>query len=376
MSLRVLHVYRTYFPETQGGLQEAIRQICEGSRQAGVAPTVFALARHPLPARVRVDATEVVRARSLFEIASCDFAGPGGVRVFRRLAAEHDLLHFHFPWPFGDVLQALDRPRHPFVVTYHSDIVRQRALMRLYGPLMNRFLGAADAIVATSPQYARTSPVLAKLSGKVGVIPLGLDPGRAPSPPAALVERWRERVGGGFFFFVGVLRYYKGLHLLIEAARATGLPVVIAGSGPEESALRAQARGLPNVHLVGRIDDDDKFALIGLSRAIAFPSHLRSEAFGVTLLEGAMMGRPLITAEIGTGTSHVNVAGETGLVVPPADPAALADAMRRLAGDDALCAAMGAAARDRMLSMFTTHGTGRLYAELYARVLAERAQAR
>jgi rhamnosyl/mannosyltransferase len=369
--MRVLQVYRTFFPETQGGLQEAVRQIAVGTREAGVQARVFTLAHDPEPAEVRVDGIEVQRARCLFEVASCDFAGPGGVRRFRQLAADSDLLHFHYPWPFGDLLYLAGARGKPAIVTYHSDVVRQQVLMRAYRPLMARFFDAVDAIVATSPQYVATSEVLSRYAGKVEVIPLGLDPASVAVDPGR-VDAWRARLGEGFFMFVGVLRYYKGLTFLVEAARLTGLPVVIAGAGPEEAALRAQAAGLPHVHFPGRIDDADKFALLALSAAVVFPSHLRSEAFGVTLLEGELLGKPLITAEIGTGTSYVNAAGETGLVVPPADAGALAEAMRRLAGDAELRARMGAAGRERFHRLFTTARMGRAYADLYARVLARR----
>jgi len=100
-----------------------------------------------------------------------------------------------------------------------------------------------------------------------------------------------------------------------------------------------------------------------------FPSHLRSEAFGVTLLEGAMHARPLISSEIGTGSSYVNIDGETGIVVPPADPAALRAAMRRLQDDPALAAQMGARARARFESLFTAQQMGEAYLALYRKVL-------
>src|SRR5690606_1882198 len=111
--------------------------------------------------------------------------------------------------------------------------------------------------------------------------------------------------------------------------------IVIAGSGPIEGELKRQAAelNLRNVHFLGHVSDREKVALFKLSRAVVFPSYLRSEAFGVTLLEGAMFGRPLISTEIGSGTSHVNIHGETGLVVPPGSPKALRAGMDRLYED-------------------------------------------
>src|SRR4051812_23759578 len=129
-----------------------------------------------------------------------------------------------------------------------------------------------------------------------------------------------------------MLRYYKGLHILLEAVQGTGYPVVIVGSGPVERELKEHAARLrlKHIHFPGVLSEEDKVALLRLCYAVAFPSHLRSEAFGISLLEGAMYGKPMISSEIGTGTSYVNEHRHTGLVVPPGDPVAFREAMRRL----------------------------------------------
>ena len=365
--MRVLHVYRTYFPDTQGGLEEAIRQICRSTMPHGVRNTVFTLSDRPRPAEIVFPEARVVRVRKAFEIASCGFATPAGVARFRREAQTHDLIHYHFPWPFADMLHLGCRTRTPAIATYHSDVVRQRVLGAFYRPLMNRFLSGLHRIVATSPQYARTSEVLAPLADKVSVIPLTIDPSSYPPPDPTRVQRWRERLGEPYFAFVGVLRYYKGLDWLLEAAAGLPVAIAIAGQGPEGERLRrvAQMRGLSNVHFLGHINDADKMALLSGARAVVFPSHLRSEAFGVTLLEGAMLSKALISCEIGTGTSHVNVDRETGIVVAPADADALRGAMRQLAADAARSIRLGAGARARFERRFAAAATGTSYVEVY-----------
>ena len=256
-------------------------------------------------------------------------------------------------------------------MTYQSDVVRQRFVRPFYTPLMHRFLGSMRRIVATSQQYADSSAVLRRYREKVEVIGLGLDPSSYPQPSADCLARWKAQVGQDFFLFVGVLRYYKGLHVLLEACAGTDLPVVIAGDGPLAGELRAQARalGLTRVHFTGAVGEEDKAALFTLCKAVVFPSHLRSEAFGVTLLEGALHGKPLISCEIGTGSSYVNADGASGLVVPPQDPPAFRAAMRALAGDDARCAALGRGARERFDTLFTAEKMALSYARLYRELL-------
>ena len=367
--MRTLHVYRTYFPDSQGGLEEVIRQICLSTSAEGVESRVFTLSTHPKPAVVQRDECGVHRFPRTFEIASCGVS-VSALAGFRRLVRWADVVHYHFPWPFADVLHLLGQVRRPSVLTYHSDIVRQKGLLRLYRPLMNRFLDSVDCIVPTSPNYFATSDVLGRFSEKVEVIPIGVDDASYPPVDPSLKNSLNQQVGEDFFLFVGVLRYYKGLHILLDAVQGTDLPVVIVGAGPVEQELRERVvrQKLDNVRLLGRVDNEQKVALIDLARAIVFPSYLRSEAFGVTLLEGAMSRKPLISAEIGTGTSYVNIHGKTGLVVPPADARSLREAMQSLQQNSGLARRMGAAARERYQELFTGKLMGRRYARLYEKL--------
>jgi rhamnosyl/mannosyltransferase len=176
--------------------------------------------------------------------------------------------------------------------------------------------------------------------------------------------QWRQRVGTGFFLFVGAPRYYKGLPYLIEGARIARVQLVLAGVSAEQMRPASE-----NIKVLGHITEEDKAALFALARAVVLPSHLRSEAYGLVLLEAARAGRPMICCELGTGTTYVNVAGETGLVVEPANALALAGAMRALAGDDALAARLGRAAQTRFDQFFGADVMGRSYDEIYRSVL-------
>jgi rhamnosyl/mannosyltransferase len=360
--MRILHVYKTYLPDSFTGIERVIREIIEGTIPFGVESEVFTLSATPSPSPQLVGRHRVHQARRDFYVASTGLS-ISGFRTFARLAATVDIVHYHFPWPMMDLLHLYSHHAKPTLVTYHSDIVRQAMLLRLYRPLMLWFLAAADRLVATSPNYLATSPVLQRFRHKTEVIPIGLAPRRLPD--RAKVEKWRQRLGDRFFLFVGVLRYYKGIADLLEAARISGLPVVILGDG-EMRGIIEHARP-PNVTLLGTLDDTDKEALLELSTAFVFPSHLRSEAYGVALAEAARAGKPMITCEIGTGTSYINHDGETGFVVPPNNPARLAGAMHEIWASRELAEGMGKAAAEH----FARHLTAAPMAERYARLYAE-----
>jgi rhamnosyl/mannosyltransferase len=272
-----------------------------------------------------------------------------------------------------DMVHFATRVKKPTVVTYHSDIIRQNLLLKLYRPLKHKFLTSVDRIVATSPNYLETSNVLKRYADKVSVIPIGLDKATYPQPTPERLQYWRERLAPKFFLFVGLLRYYKGLHILIEAAQGTDYPIFIVGAGPIEEALKDQVAklGLLNIHFLGQLSDEDKVALLSLCYCVVFPSHLRSEAFGVSLLEGAMYGKPMISSEIGTGTTFINIADETGLVVPPSDPIALRQAMRYLWENPEVAAEMGKRAEERYWQHFTAEQMVGSYVALYRDLVAK-----
>lgn len=372
--MRVLQVYRTYFPDTQGGLEEVIRQICLNTgRDVGIGEAVknrvMCLTRSSDTGALRRPEAAVVRVKQHAEIASCGLSACG-FRAFERQLEWADIVHYHHPWPYADMLHIAGRVSQPTVVTYHSDIVRQRFLGRVYAPLMHRFLSSVDRIVCTSPNYLASSPVLARHVDRTDVIPIGIDPAAYPEVSPETRDAVRATFGEGFMLFVGVLRYYKGLHVLLDALKGAGVRCVIAGQGPEEKNLKAQAAhlGLDNVTFAGRVDDETKVALIDAAAAFVLPSYLRSEAFGVVLLEAAMRGKPLITTDAGTGTSYVNVHGETGIVVPPEDADALRGAMQKLSNPEAQTR-LGDNARVRFEREFTGDAMGRGYRQVYEELL-------
>lgn len=368
--IKVLHFFKTYYPETMGGIEQVIFQIAEGGLRHGYESQVLYLSERGTARNETVGHHLTHRSKLDLHVASTGFS-LSAFKDFAELARKADIIHYHFPWPYMDLVHFVCRIRKPTVVSYHSDIVKQKTLLKLYQPLMNRFLSSVDCIVASSPNYAESSPVLTRFKNKVRVVPYGLDRKSYPVPSAKKLAFWRERLGERFFLFIGALRYYKGLDYLLEAARTSQLPVVILGGGHLETELKAQATQLrlSNVHFLGGLPDEDKVALLTLCYGFVFPSHLRSESFGISLLEGAMYGKPMISCEIGSGTTFINIAGETGLVVPPHDSLALAEAMNHLWNQPALAASMGEAAARRFEEVFSSFSMAESYAEIYRSLL-------
>ena len=372
--MKVLHVYRTYFPDTQGGLEEVIRQICLNTTAHNVENRIFTLSKTAQPPVIKNKEATIYRSKQSVEIASCGFS-LAALQDFKQQVQWADIIHYHAPWPFADILHLLFARKKPALVTYHSDIVRQKKLAALYQPLMHQYFRRLDKIIATSENYIKSSPVLIKYKKKTEAIAIGLDKNSYPKNNQQQLEKLKQCYGENFFFFIGVLRYYKGLRYLLQALEGTEFPVIVAGSGPEEQALKALAQrlNLKQVQFIGQVTDEEKMALYQLSRAVVFPSSDRSEAYGVTLVEAAMSGKAMISTELQTGTSFVNLDGETGIVVEPKNVAQLKLAMTRLYKDDTLTAEMGRKAQQRFDQLLTADVMGEAYIAIYKKIMAQRA---
>lgn len=365
--MKILHVYKSARPHSIGGVEQVIDQLATFSLCLGFTPCVLSTALKNQNQMMIYHGYPIFFEKANLEIASCPFSLNALLR-FKQLIKQYDVIHYHFPWPFMDLMQLIFNPKCPKIVTYHSDIVRQRFFSWLYAPLMQFFLSRASIIVASSPHYLETSLVLRRFRNKVEIIPIGMEDSAEDVLPE-LVKYWQVRLPPRFFLFIGVLRYYKGLTYLLEALKDSIFPVVIVGTGPEERRLKEMAdrHRLTNVYFLGFQDDVHKKALLSLAYAIVFPSHLRSEAFGLSLLEGAIFSKPLISANTGTGSSFVNLHEQTGLVVPPEDPLAIRKAMQYLWDNPEKANLMGKNARLRYLELFTLKKMAQSYAALYSK---------
>ncbi|MDE5022715.1 glycosyltransferase, partial [Francisella tularensis subsp. holarctica] len=91
------------------------------------------------------------------------------------LAKQVDIIHYHVPYQYADLLQTIGRLKKPYIVTYHSDIIKQKRLMMLYKPLMKRLLNGAKYILPTSPNYLENSETLREIKVPKTVIPMSLN---------------------------------------------------------------------------------------------------------------------------------------------------------------------------------------------------------
>ncbi len=367
--MKILQVYKDYYPVV-GGMENHIKMLSEELVRRGHHVTV--LVTHPT-SRTHVEelnGVHVIKAGRLATVASAPLSLALPLILWRQ---RPDIAHLHFPYPIGEVSQLIFGRAPHTIITYHSDVVRQKGLLKLYLPLLWKMLYRADCIIATSRNYIDTSPYLSQVREKCTVIPLGLELQRFLHTSERQVEAIRKAYGSPLLLFVGKLRYYKGLQYLLTAMPEIPCKLLIVGSGPMEDEWRQLAGSLglsDKVVFVGQVSDEDLPTYYHASDIFVLPASERSEAFGTVQVEAMASGLPVVCTELGTGTSFVNVHGQTGVVVPPKDSAALGSAIGTLLQDEQLCREMGQRARERALSQFSLAAMVDRIAGLYAEMLA------
>ncbi|HIC88463.1 MAG TPA: glycosyltransferase, partial [Anaerolineae bacterium] len=179
-------------------------------------------------------------------------------------------------------------------------------------------------------------------------------------------------VGAGTGASVGKMRYYKGIAYLIDAMRDVDAQLVLVGGGPMEAEWRARAAACAwssRIDFVGVVPDAELPGYYHAAHVFVLPSTHRSETWGAVQVEAMACGVPCVATELGTGTSYVNLHGQTGLIVPPKDASALAAAINQLLGNEALRRQLGENARRRAQEELSVEAMLRQTLALYQELL-------
>lgn len=374
--MKVLHLGK--FDGYVGGIERQLRSLLQ-NLPADIEAVNLVANNVPITDEHRTYGYRTVRGANHGVVASVALA-PALPLLARRLHKEmgFDIVHLHFPDPLGQ-LTAMSLPRSvKRVISWHSDIVKQRTALRFYRPLLDPFVRDADAIIGASPQHFDASQQM--VAGKAGqlrvVIPYGFDPGAFEWNDVA---RERQRAFAAnerqqpVIFTVGRHVYYKGFDVLIRALRHVDADLWIGGRGPFTESWRevAVAAGVADrVRFAGFIPDNELVAWYDACDVFCMPSTERAEQFGLVQLEAMHLGKPVVATRLGTGVEYVTLDEETGLLVPPGDEAALASALNRLLGDAALRQRLGEAGRQRVAQTFSCRQMVDATVGLYRRILS------
>ncbi len=368
---RIVHVYKDVYPPVEGGIERIIHWLSRLTSHQFDVHVIIAARDRRGGQRELADGVTVTEVPCFGRALSTPLA-PGFITALRRSRA--DLFHFHIPHPTGEAAYILSGLKTPAVATYHSDVVRQKQAMKLYNPIFQAFLRRMAVIMPTSRRYLETSESLAPHQVRCQVVPLGYPLAEYEATPGILQRAAHLRHQyGSYLFFMGCLRAYKGLPYLLRAL--THLPqarLLIAGDGAQREALEKMTDELDLRHQVlflGRVSQQDGVALLHGAAAFVLPAHQRSEAFGLCQIEAMACSLPVISTNLPTGVPEVNADGISGLIVPPADPEALAAAIARLLDDEDLRRQLGQGGHRRFLENYQAETMAEKVSVIYRQVL-------
>jgi glycosyltransferase involved in cell wall biosynthesis len=342
------------FPPDIGGQETYVGWVAETLRATpGCEVTVISTGTSRRTQRESYRGIPVIRLGTWATLSNTPVNPIWGVQVRRLLARLHiDVVNAHAPVPFLADIAVFTSPV-PVVLTYHSGSLVKGAgavdvLLRAYERhVLPRVFDRAADLIAVSPVSKAHS------TGRAQLIPPGVDV-ELFRPPAAEDQR------GQRILYVGRVERssrWKGLQVLVDSLvrlrqLAPEVRLDVVGGGDDVGGLKARAERLG---VADRIDWHGKVSHTALPRfyqeagVTVLPSLTESESFGMTLVEAMSSGCPVVGSAVG-GIPFVIRDGIDGLLVPPGDATALADALGWVLTDRGRAAALGAAGREAALS--------------------------
>lgn len=368
--MKILHVGK--FWPMSGGMERVMYEITmDASARGHQCDMLCAAAEKPGVVKLN-ERSRIICTPTWCKVASTMIT-PGMVTELRKICDDYDIVHVHHPDPMATLALRLSGYKGKVIVHWHSDILKQKTLLKFYKPLQNWMLKRADAVIGTSPVYIDKSPYLVDFKDKTTCLPIGV---AKVTPSEKGVEAIRNRYKGKkIIFSVGRLVGYKGHKYLIDAAKylADDYVVVIGGSGPMFTPMKLQIaeQGLENkVVLPGRLSHQELQDHYGACDVFCLSSIWKTEAFGLVQVEAMSCGKPVVATLIeGSGVSWVNLDGYSGLNVPTEDGQALAEAIMAITKDEETYKQFSENARKRYENCFTREVMLQNCREIYSSVL-------
>lgn len=359
-----------YYPPFHGGVEATTRDISE--TLAAEHDVVVYCFNHEKG--IREDVINRVRVKRFAPFLTLQSQPLSLSLFFATIWAKADVIHLHAPNFLAVaglyVRYLLPGKKAKLIITHHTDIVGREQLKRWVLPLYTAILRKSDCVIVGSRKLVDISTDLIE-GPDYRVIAPGIHPEEFGELDALSASGRRDKPLG----FLGRHVRYKGVNVLLRALqKLPGVSAKIAGNGPLRAGSEALAAELglaDRAAFLGHLPDLnaklDFYRSLGI---FVFPSTEITESFGITQLEAMIMGVPVIASDLPTGVTDVSIHEKTALLVPPGDPDALAAAISRLKGDDALCQRLIENARAHVLSHFTHEIAMQSTVALFNEVLA------
>lgn len=356
--IRILEVNKAYFPHT-GGIETLVRQYSEelGKYKNIEVRTLVCRDGRGKTYSENINGVKLTRAGSIGTYFSCPLS-LSFLGLFRKMSGNADIVHIHVPFPLADLALLLSGYKGKVIVSWHSDIVKQKKLLTLYRPLLKYLLDRADCILAATEGHINGSEFLSEYRCKCRILPYGFNPEEYLniSKTPFLTEK-ATNPDCVKIFFTGRLVYYKGVDVLIKAIRRVSYncELFIAGTGVLENELKEKVCKYnisDRVHFLGFLPEEQLKQAYADCDIFVLPSVEKSEAFGIVQLEAMIYGKPVINTRLPSGVPYVSIHGKTGLTVQPKNHRQLAEAIELLCRNRNVRKQLGKSAHERVMTEF------------------------
>lgn len=373
--MKILQLGKFY--PIRGGVEKVMYDIMIGlSREKIRCDMLCAVVEDQPAGTIQLNEYARVFCMPVWKKISSTMIAPRMILELRHICRNYDVVHIHHPDPMVALALFLSGYRGKVILHWHSDILNQKFLLKLYRPLQSWLIKRADAIVGTTSVYVEQSPFLQKVKSKLLCIPIGINPPVFNPQKAAEIRACYP--AKKIIFSLGRLVGYKGYQYLIESARylEDDCVVLIGGTGPLRESLQMLIRlyGLEEkVKLLGYLSDDDLPGYYGACDIFCLSSVQKNEAFAIVQIEAMAYGKPVVSTVIkDSGVSWVNAHGESGINVTPRHANLLADAISSILFTPKLYTILAKGARRRFQSEFTGKLMIERCVELYKKVLSQK----
>ena len=375
-NFRVLQLGKFY--PICGGVEKVAYDLMSGLSEQNVYCDMMCAATNGESRTISVNEhAKVICCHTLAKIAAT-MISPAMIFALKKVQDQYDIIHVHHPDPMACLALLLSGYKGKVVLHWHSDIQKQRILLRLYSPLQKWLIRRADKIVGTSPVYLSESPFLQKVQHKTECLPIGVDP---MCPDAAGVRKIKDRYKGKkIIFSLGRLVTYKGYEFLIAATKylKDNYMILIGGTGALREKLQEEINSMHlhgKVKLLGHVSDEELPSYYGACDVFCLSSVQKTEAFGIVQIEAMSCGKPVVATKIPhSGVSWVNAHEESGINVVPGDAYALAKAIEGIAENGAAYDRYSEGALNRYQKLFTKEKMIAKCKELYDGLMKETKQ--
>ena len=263
-----------------------------------------------------------------------------------------DIVHVHMPFPLAVIALLLRNYKGKIIISWHSEIVRQKFSGFFYRPIRNILVNRADKILIGSKSLINNSKILQKNKHKCVCVPYAIQDSFVENKIND-IEAKNKNSGTKEILFIGRLVHYKGCDVLLDAFKDIdrNAYLTIVGDGPLKKELSDKIRdaGMQDrVVIKDRVSDSELKKILNNSHIFVLPSVTPNETYGLVQLEAMTYGLPVINTLLPTGVPEVSIDGVTGITVPPKDVVALKRALQTLIDNDDLRIEYGINARKRI----------------------------